>query len=453
MGISIMPPDINESFASFTVVSSNTKDNKPIDKSEKLDTIRFGLKAVKNVGDHIVDEIIEERKNNGPYKDIFDLLERITDKDLNKKSLESLIKCGALDNYGERGRLLANLERLLSYNKEAVKNKNSKQSSLFADTPAVGLSKMTLDEAPSVEQNEKLTWEKELLGLYVSEHPYNIFRQYLSSYVVPLASLQAHRNESGIVIAGIVSSFKKILTKKGEAMLFAKIEDATKSIEALVFPKIYKETQELWQAGQAVIMDGSVSEKDSDVKFLIDRVKPLDHREPAKSVDDFKKMRMETAGQSFRRKKFNSFKNGNSQQTKISSNQKISNNSGNGNNDNKKEELKNKVEIDNKKVNKEEEKKEGIKNEELNKEMEYQKNKKTKSENPLKISIEKELNENDLSLLIKTFKDNPGSNEVYFKVIENGKARIIKTSYFVNNNTTLKNNLRVNFKNYLKIID
>ncbi|MDA3802659.1 MAG: DNA polymerase III subunit alpha [Patescibacteria group bacterium] len=457
MGISIMPPDINESFASFTVVSSNTKDNKPIDKSEKLHTIRFGLKAVKNVGDHIVDEIIEERKNNGPYKDIFDMLERITDKDLNKKSLESLIKCGALDNYGERGRLLSNLERLLSYNKEAVKNKNSKQSSLFADAPAVGLSKMTLDEAPPVEQNEKLTWEKELLGLYVSEHPYNIFRQYLSSYVVPLASLQAHRNEDGIVIAGIVSSFKKILTKKGEAMLFAKIEDATKSIEALVFPKVYKETSELWQPGQAVIMDGSVSEKDSDVKFLIDRVKPLDHREPAKSVDDFKKMRMETAGSSFRRRKFNSFRNGSSKQSKIKDEKKeevktenntkdnsIKNN--NNENLNKKEETMNNTEVNSKDNNQEN-------NNQENTNQEIKKPRKKKSENPLKISINKELKEGDLNFLIKIFTENIGDNEVYFKVVENGKAKIIKTSHFVNNTKKLKDYLRQVFKNIFEIID
>ena len=414
MEINIMPPDINESFGSFTVVSSNTKENKPIDKSEKLDTIRFGLKAVKNVGDHIVEEIITERKKNGPYLDVFDLLERITDRDLNKKSMESLIKCGALDSYGERGQLLSNLERLLSYNKEAAKNKASKQSSLFADVPAANLSKMKLIESAPVDQNEKLAWEKELLGLYVSEHPYNIFRQHLKSYACPLATLSSYRNKQGIVIAGIVSSIKKILTKKGEAMLFAKIEDATKSVEVLVFPKIYKESPDLWQAGQALIMDGSVSEKDSDIKFLIDRVRPLDYQNPLDSIDNFKKMRMETAGQTFKRNKFNQYRNSNTEK---------------------------KVESKQLNINKEEKKEE------------VKKISKKKSEKPLKISLNNELDKENLEFLINTFLENKGDDEVYFKVIENGKAKIIKTSYLVKNDEKLKKYLKEKANNIFEIID
>ena len=167
MGIKIMPPDINESFAIFTVVSSGTKDNKQVVANEKINTIRFGLKAIKNVGEHIVDEIIKERKANGPYEDVFNLLERVTDKDLNKKSMESLIKCGAFDAHGDRAVFLASLEKLLNYNKEVAKDRDSKQISLFADSPSIELPKITLNEAEPIDQNEELSWEKELLCLYV----------------------------------------------------------------------------------------------------------------------------------------------------------------------------------------------------------------------------------------------------------------------------------------------
>lgn len=159
MGIKIMAPDINESFGTFTAVTAGTKENQPVREGEKVDTIRFGLKAIKNVGEHIIEIIINERKKNGLYKDIFDLLERVTDKDLNKKSLESLIKSGAMEGFGERGLLLSNLEKLLNYNKELTKIRESKQTSLFADLPSnAGLSKVSLVPAPPAEQNEKLIW-------------------------------------------------------------------------------------------------------------------------------------------------------------------------------------------------------------------------------------------------------------------------------------------------------
>src|SRR5680860_452149 len=150
MGIKIMAPDVNESFGTFTVVTAGTKDNKIVGVNEKVDTIRFGLKAIKNVGEHIVDALITERKASGPFLDIFDLLERVTDKDLNKKSLESLIKSGAMEGFGERGLLLANLERFLSFNKEETQNKDSRQESLFGDLPGAIKTRPTLTDSPPV---------------------------------------------------------------------------------------------------------------------------------------------------------------------------------------------------------------------------------------------------------------------------------------------------------------
>ncbi len=290
MNIKIMPPDINESFGTFTVVSSGTKNNKPIVDDEKINTIRFGLRAVKNVGEHIVGEIIKERKAKGPYRDIFDLLERVTDRDLNKKSMESLIKCGAFDSLGNRATLLASLEKLLNYNKEVAKDRDSNQVSLFEDSSTINLPKITLSEAAPIDQNEILSWEKELLGLYVSEHPYNIFRPYLEGYAVSITRLKGRRGDNSIVSAGVISTIKKILTKKGETMLFVKVEDSLMSVEFLVFPRTYKETESVWIPGQAIIVTGTISEKDLELKFLVDKAMALDYANPGESVDAFKKM-------------------------------------------------------------------------------------------------------------------------------------------------------------------
>lgn len=293
MGIKIMAPDINESFASFTVVTAGTKENRAVAANEKVDTIRFGLNAIKNVGEHIVEIIIKERKQNGSYPDLFNFLERITDKDLNKKSLESLIKSGALDAYGERGFLLHNLERLLSFNKEISKARDSKQGSLFSEPIFGPLSHPHLDEALPIAKGEKLAWEKELLGLYISEHPATTLWPYLSGWAKPLASLGQYRQEEGVVCAGVIANIKKIITRKNESMLFVKIEDAVSNIELLVFPSLLKETPLLWQEGRALICHGKVSEKDQDLKLLVNKAALIDPLNPQASVDDFKRLMLE----------------------------------------------------------------------------------------------------------------------------------------------------------------
>lgn len=159
MGIDVLPPSVNESFSQFSVI--------PDGKKYK---IRFGLTTIKNFGDSVASAITSERKRAGKFNSLTDFLERIKDKNLNKKSLESLIKSGALDEFGERGHLLANLESLLSYHKEHM-NAPDNQDTLFGlldDTSSIPT--LRLAEAPAATQKEKLTWEKDLLGLYISGH-------------------------------------------------------------------------------------------------------------------------------------------------------------------------------------------------------------------------------------------------------------------------------------------
>lgn len=398
MGIKIMAPDINESFGTFTVVTAGTKENRIVTADEKVDTVRFGLKAIKNVGEHIVDTVIQERKNNGPYEDIFDLLERVTDKDLNKKSLESLIKSGAMDGFGERGELLANMDKLLNYNKELAKNKDSKQVSLFGDLPSQGgLSRATLTPAPPAEQNEKLIWEKALLGLYVSEHPYSVFRPYLVNYSVPLVKLGHHKGAERVITAGIISTTKKIITRKGESMLFVKIEDATNSVELLVFPRLYKETPNLWVEGQALLLDGKVSEKDQEIKVLVNRAVALDPNTPQKSIDDFKRVLMEAGPPKPNYQ--NKYRNSATTNSKP-------------------------VETP---------------------------TKTSAPNNPLRLIFLTDLAPQDLINLKSLFSLFPGENEVYFKITENGKAKILKTGFKVENNEELIQKLGTDFKELIKV--
>jgi len=413
MGLKIMAPDINESFASFTVVTAGTKENKTVSSQEKVDTIRFGLKAIKNVGEHIVEMIIKERKQNGPYQDIFDLLERITDRDLNKKSLESLIKSGALDNYGERGQFLSNIEKLLNFNKELAKIKDSKQDSLFANLPtAAASSRPPLAPTAPAEQSEKLIWEKELLGLYVSEHPYNVFKPYLSNYSIPLAQLSAHKNDNYIVLAGIVSKIKKIITRSGESMLFVKLEDAVNTVELLVFPRLYKETQNLWQEGQALIIDGKVSEKDRELKILVNRGAILDSANPQKSIDDFKRLMLD--GQASRRNSYNNYQTKKvvSQEAKPVNNVKIKN---------------------------------------ISKEDQASLATPQSAPDSLRLIFKKELLASDLEKLKNIFSTFPGKDPVYFKIIINGKARVVKTAYLVDNQAALTQALNHHFSEFIKI--
>lgn len=403
MGIRIMAPDINESFGTFTVVTSGTKENRTIAADEKADTIRFGLKAIKNVGEHIVDVLIKERKDNGAYQDVFDLLERVTDKDLNKKSLESLIRSGALDSFGERGQLLANIDKLLNFNKELAKARDSRQSSLFADLPsAASVNRAVLNPAPAAEQNEKLNWEKELLGLYVSEHPYNAFRPYLSSYAIPLAELSRHKGDDRVILAGIVAIIKKIITRSGESMLFVKIEDATTTVEVLVFPRLYKETGQLWREGEALIIDGKVSEKDKEIKVLVNRASRLDSQSPQKSIDDFKRLLLEGGGIR------NGFRGAN-----------------------------------------------GFARREAPAAAKAEKEKKDepKAPRPLRLIIQEELGSGRLEELKRILSHFPGEDEVRFLIMAEGKARVLKMPFRVENGEKLRQELQVAFPQAIRIAD
>lgn len=279
MGINVLAPNINQSFESFTVV----------EEKDQKQSIRFGLKAIKNVGGHIAEVIIEERKKNGEFKNLTDFLTRITDKDLNKKSLESLIKAGGLDSYGERGVLLASLDNLLSFNKEIAKQKSSGQNSLFGVGSAVQINnEARLVQAPPIILKDQLAWEKELLGLYLSAHPYGDFKKYLENTVISLIDLKHVSADSNVSVAGVIIALKKINTRSGDAMYFVKIEDTLANTELLVFPRTLKETTTVWQEGKVILCAGKISAKDGESKIIVDTAIELEIEKIESQLAGFK---------------------------------------------------------------------------------------------------------------------------------------------------------------------
>jgi DNA polymerase-3 subunit alpha len=265
MNIPVLPPNINESYGGFTVIRNNTK-------SEK---IRFGLYTIKNLGTDIADSIIAERKTNGKFKSITDFLNRIKHKNLNKKSMEALIKSGSMDEWGDRGVFLFNLEDMLLYHKESS-NRNENQTSLFGELPQSQISSFKLKDAPSATQAEKLLWEKELLGLYISGHPLDRIREKLESRDINIKKIKEKiGNGMQITIAGIIETSRPVITKNNDRMAFLKISDLTGSIEAVAFPNIFKESIDILVPEKCIAFSGKVSLRNGEKSIIIEAVKEI----------------------------------------------------------------------------------------------------------------------------------------------------------------------------------
>lgn len=269
MDIEVLPPEINESMAAFAVVQS--AGSGPASGGK----IRFGLSAVKNVGINVVEAIIKERVTKGNFASIEDFVTRVHNKDLNKKSLESLIKCGALDACGERTMLLASVDDLLSYSRESQHNRTTGQDSLFASLAvADALPALRLKEVPPVRRAEKLMWEKELLGLFISDHPMRDYQAQLKGVSTIRDLAQAQKNVS-IKVGGMVTKVQKITTKTGKPMLFSWIEDMTSKIEVVVFPTVLDAHPNAFQENSIVIVSGKLNDRDGVSKILCNDVQTI----------------------------------------------------------------------------------------------------------------------------------------------------------------------------------
>ena len=303
MGMTVLAPDVNESFQRFSVVKE-TVDWEPGTLrlrsgqagNRERGTLRFGLLAIKGLGEDMVEEVVRERKKGGLYKDIADFAKRVPGRAFNKKSLEALVRSGALDRYGERNQLLFNADQLLEFHKRIEGEAASGQSNLFSGMGADTAPVLRLKPAPQVTNREKLSWEKELLGLYVSEHPFRETSEKLRDYFTPISRLPELKREKKVRCGGILTEAKKILTKSNEPMVFATLEDLTGSVEVVVFPRVYQENPDLWQADRIVCISGRPQEKDGEMKLLAEsafEVTPgnieelqIGNREPGTGNDD-----------------------------------------------------------------------------------------------------------------------------------------------------------------------
>lgn len=277
MGIPVLPPDVNESFGAFTVVGNKKEDTEPASAEERFgearEKIRFGLTTIKNFGEGIALSIIEEREKKGKFKSLADFLDRVQEKNLNKKSLEALIKCGALDSFGERGEMFSNIEELLLYHKENKSADN--QDSLFGNSN-VNVATLKLEPGKDASQSEKLAWEKELLGLYISGHPLDKFKEALLKQGNTIKKIKDELKEGMItVVGGIVEEVRPLLTKKGDQMLFVRIADYTGTIETVVFPRVFAEYKALFVMESCIALKGKFSLRNDTPSLIIEKVKTL----------------------------------------------------------------------------------------------------------------------------------------------------------------------------------
>lgn len=268
MKIPVLPPDVNESYGDFTVI-----------KDTEQDKIRFGLYSIKNLGTEIADAVVAERSEHGHYKSFADFLERVRHKNLNRKSLESLTKAGALDSLKEdRATILANIEEALLYARELHKHGDSQDSlfGLMIDSGTVPV--LRLKGAEPLATETTLAWEKELLGLYVSGHPLDKYRDKLSpenGAKNTIASAKSMTDGSLVVMAGLIDEVREITTKKNEHMAFLKLSDFSDRIEAVVFPRTYSEQRELFTAGVCIAVRGRVSERNGELSIVVEGVKKI----------------------------------------------------------------------------------------------------------------------------------------------------------------------------------
>lgn len=271
MGVEVLPPDINESFVEFAVVP-------------KTNQIRFGMSAIKNVGTAAVEEIIRAREIDGAFTDLEDFFSKVNTRIVNRKALESLVKAGAFDRFADRSTLLHNLDILLAYASRLQKQAASGQTDLFGKLleETNVKARIALDKAEIIyNTHEQLVWERELLGLYLSQHPLKTFETILAEQTVPINTLKVEHDNKLVNVGGAIQDVREITTKNGQRMAFVKIGDRFGDLELVLFPSIYQQTTGIWERDKVVLTKGKVSAKDrygniiQDIKVLVDDAREI----------------------------------------------------------------------------------------------------------------------------------------------------------------------------------
>lgn len=274
MGIKVLNPDINESYVEFGIVPHKSQ-------------IRFGMAAVKGVGTGAVEEILRARDGGGPFASIEDFVRRVNSKMINRKVWESLIKAGAFDKLGDRSDLLFNLDTILSYASRLAKEQQNGQTDLFGGLEAaVAMPSIKLNPAPTRHhERERLQWERDLLGLYLSSHPLDNYDTYFAEQTISLASLTPGMEGKTATVGGIITTVRQILTKSDSKMAFVGFEDKTGESEIIVFPRVFEKVGSKLERDVIISVSGKVSARDrdgnitSDIKIMADDITVVDQDE------------------------------------------------------------------------------------------------------------------------------------------------------------------------------
>jgi DNA polymerase-3 subunit alpha len=260
MGIEILPPDINESDRNFTVIGSQ---------------IRFGLAAVKNVGDAAIDAVMKEREVKGKFQSLQDFCKRVDSRKVNRRVVESLIKCGAFDfSKAHRSQMLGVLEDLLDRSQSAQRKKGEAQlSMLMPQGIEAEESYPEIDEFP---ESQLIAFEKETIGFYISRHPLSPYQEEIKNFThEDTSTLSGLQNGTEIKICGLVSGLKEIVTKKGDRMAFLNLEDMKGFVEVILFPEVYKAALSCLRGGGPIIVRGTLDQSEEHMKIKGIDVRPL----------------------------------------------------------------------------------------------------------------------------------------------------------------------------------
>lgn len=282
MGIEVLPPDVNESFGEFAVINDG--------ENEK---IRFGMSAIKNVGTGAVEEIIRAREEVGGFANFEDFLSTVNVRTVNRKAMESLAKAGALDKFGEREIIVANLDNILAFANRQQKDILSGQTGLFgASADETGLKiKLNLQPAEDVvPPRQKIIWERELLGIYLSSHPLNDYQDILAKKAHKIADIMNEMEGKTVTIGGSVSESREITTKNGRRMAFVKLADTTGEIELIIFPGVMEATADIWRRDAVLIVKGKISRRTKDgnggeTKVAVESVEDIENVSDAPGIN------------------------------------------------------------------------------------------------------------------------------------------------------------------------
>jgi len=284
MGIEVLPPDINQSGMGFSIEENPDAEGVKTFGRVRFDfrvpegaAIRFGLAAIKNVGEGPVEEILRARVEGGPFASPADFCERVDLRKVNRRSLESLIKVGAMDAWGEREQLLAAIDQMQALSKNIWEAKDIGQGSLFdmlGDMDMGGPSHNDLKlptTYESVSQKEKLAWEKELLGVYVSSHPLlELSVNYQHAISATCTDITVDKRGRSVSLLGMIAGVRTITTKKGDRMAFVTMEDMNGACDITVFPKTFEKTKELLLEGRVVLVRGKVDVRNDKAGVIAD---------------------------------------------------------------------------------------------------------------------------------------------------------------------------------------